>query len=116
MGAWSTWQACASPVWAGFSADHTSLSKLRADVLVSHEAPSAHPHGFEAIDELARSLQVSKTFHGHHHDQLDYSAERTRLGFETFGVGLRGITDLDGQIIQAGELDSARAGRLKRSR
>lgn len=99
-----------------FPADWVSLSKLRADVLVTHEAPSVHPHGFAAIDELARSLGVNKTFHGHHHDQLDYSAERARLGFEAFGVGLRGITDLDGQIIQAGELDSARAGRLKRSR
>jgi Icc-related predicted phosphoesterase len=96
-----------------FPANHTSLSKLRADVLVSHEAPSAHPHGFEAIDELARSLQVGKTFHGHHHDQLDYGTESARLGFDAFGVGLRGITDLDGKIIQAGEIDSARAGRMK---
>ncbi len=97
-----------------FPDDHANLSKLRADVLVSHEAPSAHPHGFEAIDELARSLGANKAFHGHHHDRLDYSAGRTRLGFDAFGVGLRGITDQDGQIIRAGEIDTARAGRLKR--
>ena len=35
-------------------------------------------------------------------------------GFDAFGVGLRGITDQDGQIIRAGEIDTARAGRLKR--
>jgi hypothetical protein len=89
------------------------LSKLRADILVTHEAPSTHPHGFAALDELARAMSVSKTFHGHHHDRLDYSAECARLGFEPFGVGLRGITDQDGQIIRAGELDIARAGRVK---
>jgi predicted phosphodiesterase len=96
-----------------FPADCLSLSKLRADVLVTHEAPSAHPHGFAAIDELARSLGVHTTFHGHHHDRLDYSAERTRLGFKAFGVGLRGITDQEGQIIRPGDLDNARAGRMK---
>lgn len=96
-----------------FPADCANLSKLRADVLVTHEAPSGHPHGFVALDELARSLGVEKAFHGHHHDRLDYSAEQTRLGFKAFGVGLRGITDQDGQVIRPGELDNARAGRMK---
>ena len=80
-----------------FPADYQRLLTLRADILVTHEAGSAHRHGFAAIDELARSLGVNKTFHGHHHDQLDYSAERARLGFEAFGVGFRGIIDQDGQ-------------------
>ena len=80
-----------------FPDDYERLVKQRADILVTHEAPSAHPHGFAAIDDLARSLGVKKTFHGHHHDQLDYSAERTRLGFDAFGVGFRGIFDQDGQ-------------------
>jgi hypothetical protein len=31
--------------------------------------------------------------------------ERTRLGFEAFGVGLRGITDQDGRVIRVGEKD-----------
>jgi hypothetical protein len=93
-----------------FPADHANLSKLRADILVTHEAPSAHPHGFAVLDELARSLGVNKTFDGHHHDRLDYSAERPRLGFDAFGVGLRGITDQDGRIIRPGDLDIARAG------
>lgn len=80
-----------------FPVDYERLQKQRADILVTHEAPSAHPHGFAAIDELARQLGVSTSFHGHHHDQLDYSAERTRLGFDAFGVGFRGIIDQDGQ-------------------
>lgn len=96
-----------------FPADYQRLAGQRADILVTHEAPSAHPHGFAAIDELARSLRVTRSFHGHHHDRLDYSAERTRLGFSAFGVGLRGITDQDGLVVRTGELDDARQGRVK---
>lgn len=92
-----------------FPVDYQCLQKQRADMLVTHEAPSAHPHGFAAIDELARSLGVTTSFHGHHHDRLDYSAERTRLGFDAFGVGLRGITDQDGCVIRTGDADSARS-------
>ena len=80
-----------------FPIDYQRLQKQRADILVTHEAGSAHPHGLAAIDELARALGVARTFHGHHHDQLDYSAERARLGFSAFGVGFRGIVDQDGQ-------------------
>ena len=55
-------------------------------------------HGnHDTDDELARRLGVTTSFHGHHHDQLDYSAERTRLGFDAFGVGFCGILDQDGQ-------------------
>lgn len=79
-----------------FPDDFERLQKQRADILVTHEAPSAHPHGFASIDELARSLGVAKSFHGHHHEQRDYSVERTRLGFDAFGVGFRGILDQDG--------------------
>jgi predicted phosphodiesterase len=91
-----------------FSADYARLVGERADILVTHEAPSSHPHGFDAIDELARSLGATKAFHGHHHDRLDYAAHRERLGFEAFGVGFCGITDQDGRVIVAGEIDEQR--------
>jgi len=96
-----------------FPVDFERLQKQRADILVTHEAPSSHPHGFAAIDQLASSLGVSSSFHGHHHDRLDYSAERTRLGFDVFGVGLRGITDQDGRVIRVGEVDVARVASIK---
>ena len=35
-----------------FPDDYERLLKQRADILVTHEAPSAHPHGFAAIDLL----------------------------------------------------------------
>jgi predicted MPP superfamily phosphohydrolase len=90
-----------------FPSDCADLARQRADILVTHEAPSVHPHGFGAIDELARSLRVSKTFHGHQHDCMDYSPEFDRLGFQAFGVGFCGVTDQDGRVIRPGDFDAA---------
>lgn len=84
------------------------LAALEADVLVTHEAPSCHPNGFEVIDDLARAMRVRAVFHGHHHDRLDYGASTAKLGFRAHGVGLRGVTDLDGEIVVMGELDLVR--------
>ena len=48
------------------------LGRLRADILVTHEAPSAHVHGFMAIDDLAIQLGAKLVVHGHHHESIDY--------------------------------------------
>ena len=88
-----------------FRDTYEQLAKQGADVLVSHEAPSAHPHGFEALDLLAQSLKVQTTFHGHHHDCLDYRRHWEKLGHQALGVGFRGITALDGTVIRAGDYD-----------
>lgn len=82
------------------------LAKLRADVLVTHEAPSVHPHGFEALDELARKMRAHTTFHGHHHDSIDYSAHWSRMGHKAYGVGFCGITTLDGTVVRVGDYDT----------
>lgn len=97
-----------------FAHEYDALAAVEADVLVTHEAPSAHPHGFMAIDELARSMGVQSSFHGHQHDNLDYSAKWDAMGFKAFGVGLRGIADMNGCIIKSGELDSHRAYRQEK--
>lgn len=81
------------------------LAAERADILITHEAPSAHPHGFAAIDELAQELGARTTFHGHHHDRRDYGAHHMQRTFVAHGVGLCGITDQDGCVIVAGECD-----------
>lgn len=90
--------------------DFDRLTNLSADVLVTHEAPGYHPNGFEILDTLARSLGVRFTVHGHQHDCLDSSARWAAQGFKSFGVGLRGITAIDGKgratIVRSGELDS----------
>ena len=91
------------------------LAELHADVLVTHEAPGYHPNGFEILDTLAQSLGVKVAVHGHQHDRLDSSALWAAQGFKSFGVGLRGITAIDGAgcltIIRAGELDERRISR-----
>ena len=96
--------------WSSIYPDEFNrLAKLRADVLVTHEASGYHPHGFEILDMLAQSLGVRVAVHGHHHDSIDSSARWTTQGFRSFGVGLRGITAIDGTgqatVIVAGELD-----------
>jgi len=60
-----------------------------ADILVTHEAPSAHPHGWKAIDELAEKLGVQLVVHGHHHQNIDYLGEGLMTAaapFRAFGV------------------------------
>lgn len=94
-----------------FPAVYDRLIDQCADVLVTHEAPSTHPYGWQAIDDLAQALGVQETYHGHQHDSLDYSAHWQRLGFRCYGVGLRGITERGGGVVKPGELDDARSAR-----
>lgn len=81
--------------------DIEGLSKLRADILVTHEAPSCHPHGFDAIDRLAWDLGVVRSFHGHHHDDLSdqYALVRDQLGFDARAVNYCSIKNGLGEII-----------------
>ncbi|MCP1674594.1 putative phosphodiesterase [Natronocella acetinitrilica] len=71
-----------------FPEDIEALAGLRTDVLVCHEAPSSHRHGFGVIDELARTMGASLIVHGHQHE--DYTA-RLPGGIEVLGVGLAGV-------------------------
>lgn len=79
--------------------DYDRLSRQHADILVTHEAPGCHHHGFGIIDDLARSMEVRTIYHGHHH--RDYTAE-IEGGITVRGVGLAGITDEHGNIILCG--------------
>lgn len=95
--------------------DH--LAKQEANVLITHEAPGYHPHGFELLDTLAQAMGVKVMVHGHHHDRLDSSGRWTRQGFKSFGIGLRGITAMNtegkAEVIVPGELDDARDSRKR---
>ena len=92
--------------------DVDGLANLRADILITHEAPGYHENGFELLDTLAQSMGVGVAVHGHQHDRLDSSIRWASQGFKSFGVGLRGITAIDrdgnAEVIVAGELDAAR--------
>ena len=62
-----------------------------ADILVTHEAPSAHPHGWRVIDELAEKLGVLLVVHGHHHQNINYAEEGlmpAAAPFRAFGVDM----------------------------
>ncbi len=87
------------------------LSRQRADILVTHEAPGYHPHGFELLDDLARSMGAKVVVHGHQHDSIDSASRWGEQGFRSFGVGLRGVTAIDiegnAQVVVPGEAASA---------
>ena len=91
--------------------DYLHLARLQADVLVSHEAPGAHPQGNEAIEMLGVAMGVARIFYGHTHDSINYTRTNTTTGVEMHGVGLSGITTLSGTRIIPRELDEARSNR-----
>lgn len=67
-----------------FPEDFLSLSRQRADILVTHEAPSSHRFGFEKIDELAAAMGVKLVVHGHHHEPYE---GRLPNGIRVIGMG-----------------------------
>lgn len=85
--------------------DVEHLSRLRADILITHEAPSCHPYGFAAIDELARSMGVVRSFHAHQHDDRsdEYALIRSELGFDARALGYCSIKNGLGEMIFEGE-------------
>jgi hypothetical protein len=84
----SRWWRGGLPLWhrdSIFPDDFDRLAKQRFDILVTHEAPSCHRHGFGVIDELAAAGGASLIVHGHHHDS--YSATLGN-GIRVRGLGL----------------------------
>ncbi len=73
-----------------------ALKTLEADILVTHEAPRSHRHGFIAIDQLAEAMGVQQVFHGHLHEH--YSA-KIRKDIEVIGVGDARVVDLLGDEV-----------------
>lgn len=74
------------PLWhrdSIFPEDFACLAQHRFDVLVSHEAPSCHRHGFAVIDGLAEVAAARLIVHGHHHES--YSAKLSS------GIDVRGL-------------------------
>jgi predicted phosphodiesterase len=95
-----------------FPACVTGLEGLRADILVTHEAPECRDdgRGWRAVGDVARALGVRFLIHGHHHDRPDYADHFTKLGFQVHGVGYRGITALNREgkvsVIRPGDFDA----------
>jgi predicted phosphodiesterase len=74
------------PLWhrdSIFPEDFAQLGQHRFDVLVCHEAPSCHRHGFAVIDRLAALAEARLVVHGHHHET--YTARLAN------GIAVRGL-------------------------
>jgi predicted phosphodiesterase len=80
--------------------DIDALASQKADILVTHEAPSSHPAGSAVIDELARRMGVRTIVHGHHHV---VSHVRAQDGLTVLGVASAWGTALDGTVLWEGE-------------
>lgn len=72
------------------------LKSLRADILVTHEAPNSHRHGFSVIGELALAMGVKQIFHGHLHENY---CRRLRNNIHVCGVANSAVADLSGKVI-----------------
>jgi len=74
-----------------------ALKTLKADILVTHEAPGSHRHGFDVIGELAVAMGVKRIFHGHLHENY-IGTVRSRI--RVAGVADRAVSDLLGNILK----------------
>jgi len=72
--------------------DYNKLGNYNADILVLHEAPSCHKHGFSELDDLAGVLGVKLIVHGHHHREYQ---DILGNGVAVVGLGLAQIAMLD---------------------
>jgi calcineurin-like phosphoesterase family protein len=83
------------PLWhrdTVFPEDFDLLRGTACDILVTHEAPSSHPHGFAVIDALAATCGARLIVHGHHH--TSYEAVLPN-GIRVRGLGLAELWPLD---------------------
>jgi Icc-related predicted phosphoesterase len=78
-----------------FPETYFSLLEQQADVLVSHEAPACHPHGFDEISALIGAMGVSRAFHGHHHESVTYPIDGP---YQIFGLGAGQVATLAGDF------------------
>ncbi|WP_018875980.1 MULTISPECIES: metallophosphoesterase [unclassified Thioalkalivibrio] len=81
--------------------DIEQLKTLGADLLITHEAPSTHRHGFPVLDEIARTMGATMIVHGHHHERYD---SRLECGTQVLGVGEAGVVrwnEKDGVLDEA---------------
>lgn len=80
------WWRGGLPLWHRdtiFPEDIAAVRVQPCDVLVTHEAPSCHRHGFAVIDDLAAACGARLIVHGHHHES--YEARLPN------GVAVRGL-------------------------
>lgn len=80
--------------------DYDYLASQRADILVTHEAPSSHPAGSAALDALGRAMGARLIVHGHHH--VNYVATAPD-GLKALGVAAAWGALETGEVLWEGE-------------
>jgi predicted phosphodiesterase len=75
-----------------------ALAQMKADILVTHEAPGSHKHGFSVIGDLGLAMGVKHIFHGHLHENY---AKLIKRNIQVFGVANASVCDLVGNTIIA---------------
>jgi len=80
-----------------FPDKYAVLAAQRADIVVTHEAPTPHVYGFKVLANLARSMGARWSFHGHQHCSVAYPGEPGAI--KQYGVGERAIMSLNGELI-----------------
>lgn len=75
------------------------LKQQQADILVAHEAPSCHPHGFEVLDNLAFAMSVKRLFHGHHHEHYQDEIGNAGRIIIVDGVGMAQCKNEQGMTV-----------------
>jgi predicted phosphodiesterase len=79
--------------------DVEKLARQKADVLVTHDAPSSHPEGSLVLDELSRAMGAGLIVHGHHHITSQAQAVD---GLRVLGVGDAWAVGMDGKVVWRG--------------
>jgi len=80
--------------------DVERLAAEKADILVTHEAPSSHRSGAAVLDDLARAMGARLVVHGHHHTSYRATAPD---GLQAQGVAAAWGTSLAGQTTWQGD-------------
>ncbi|KPV39939.1 hypothetical protein AN478_07005 [Thiohalorhabdus denitrificans] len=84
--------------------DYAALERQQAHILVTHEAPESHHHGYRELGDLARTMGVRAHVHGHHH--TGYQA-RIEGGVLVTGTAVPGQDGAKGVVTQARVLGEA---------
>ena len=79
--------------------DVDTLAAQKADILVTHDAPSSHPEGSLVLDNLGRAMGARLIAHGHHHIT---SHAQAADGLRVLGVGDAWAVGMDGAVVWRG--------------
>jgi calcineurin-like phosphoesterase family protein len=85
--------------WSTIFPEDLEPASQSMDILLIHEAPGCHPHGFSVLDDYARAAGAKLVVHGHHHE--DYTG-MIKGDIRVLGMGLGQCMCLDRSMLGCG--------------